>query len=252
MQQQQRSEKDAALAELEESRRMLLRRLKDYQGREWKVVNEALAFAGEPVEERDDLPLPPYPRPIVDPSALEGQSPPFQSRPLSLRGSTVVKRLALANGDDEEGGHGSGGERRPVKAGFEADSIEDGTSPQNATEGEADGNGGGFLKGISRNFGSVLGHATKAVLVVASLMAFLAISEHGHREVQQRARPVSPSARPAPVPASHPKLPPTLKCPPGKKLVMHEDGYPKCVVKERIELPFPREVKDPDVFYGRG
>jgi hypothetical protein len=66
MQNHQRAEKDAVLAELEESRHLLLLKLKNHQGREWEVVQEALAFAGEPVEERDDLLLPPYPRPAVD------------------------------------------------------------------------------------------------------------------------------------------------------------------------------------------
>jgi hypothetical protein len=54
------------LGEREESRHSLLLKLKKRQGREWEIVQEALALAGEPVEERDDLLLPPYPRPAVD------------------------------------------------------------------------------------------------------------------------------------------------------------------------------------------
>ncbi|KGN43982.1 plastid division protein PDV2 [Cucumis sativus] len=41
------------------------------------------------------------------------------------------------------------------------------------------------------------------------------------------------------------------ECPPGKFLVM-EDGEARCVVKERIEVPFSSVVAKPDVNYGSG
>lgn len=261
MQQHQRTEKDAALAELEESRHVLLQKLKDHRGQEWEVVQEALAFAGEPVEpaepERDDLLLPPYPRPVVDPStfALEGQSPPFQARAISLRSSRAVKKLTLPkNGSDEKDNEDS---KAPVSHGVESGKEEcyqeQGVSPEHEVETE----GGiavvrGFLRGFSVKFGSALVHATKAVLVVASVVAFLAFTEHNHRQVEQKARAVPSSVKPVLLPASEPKPPPPLKCPPGKKLIVEDDGIAKCVVKERFELPFPREVKEPDVLYGRG
>ncbi|GBG86295.1 hypothetical protein CBR_g41289 [Chara braunii] len=55
LQQQQKHEKDGVLAELEESRRLLLQRLRDHRGLEWEVVHEVLTFAGEPIESRPEL-----------------------------------------------------------------------------------------------------------------------------------------------------------------------------------------------------
>lgn len=52
---QQRAEKNATLAELEESRGILIRRLKQHQGRELAVIKEALSFAGEPKEDDEFL-----------------------------------------------------------------------------------------------------------------------------------------------------------------------------------------------------
>ncbi|XVF68185.1 hypothetical protein PTKIN_Ptkin10aG0184100 [Pterospermum kingtungense] len=43
----------------------------------------------------------------------------------------------------------------------------------------------------------------------------------------------------------------TVQCPPGKVLVM-ENGEARCLVKERIEVPFESIVTKPDVNYGSG
>lgn len=53
LQQQQQADREAALSDLEESKRIFSERLRRHQGREWEVVHEALAFAGEPVVEND-------------------------------------------------------------------------------------------------------------------------------------------------------------------------------------------------------
>jgi len=107
MQQQQRVDRDMALAELEESRGILLGMLKKHRGQEREVVREALAFAGEHVEqeteEEEDLPLPPYPMSIVIPNSsvasIDAQSPQFRSSPVCrLRASGAVKRLTLGGG----------------------------------------------------------------------------------------------------------------------------------------------------------
>ena len=44
---------------------------------------------------------------------------------------------------------------------------------------------------------------------------------------------------------------PILECPAGYKRI-EDDGIVKCIVKERIELPFPRGISTPDVLHGRG
>lgn len=53
LQLQQRADKDAALMRLEESRLMLLRRLREHRGRELTVIQEALAFASDRDEAED-------------------------------------------------------------------------------------------------------------------------------------------------------------------------------------------------------
>lgn len=53
LQLQQRADKDAALMRLEESRLMLLRRLREHRGRDLTVIQEALAFASDRDEAED-------------------------------------------------------------------------------------------------------------------------------------------------------------------------------------------------------
>ncbi|MCO5563214.1 hypothetical protein L7F22_016851 [Adiantum nelumboides] len=52
---QQQEEKKVTLAELEESREILLRRLKQHRDRELAVIQEAYSFVGESNEEEDGL-----------------------------------------------------------------------------------------------------------------------------------------------------------------------------------------------------
>lgn len=254
MQNHQRAEKDAVLAELEESRHLLLLKLKNHRGSEWEVVQEALAFAGEPVDERDDLLLPPYPRPVGDVSVTgDDQSPKLFSRTISLPRGRAAKRLALSeeNIQLDEAVHRNKDISQEAKS--KQDYQEQGTAPEHKVDGEG---GivfvGGIMRGLSGKVGSALAHAAKAVFVVASVVAFLAFTEHSHRQVEQKPRAVPSAVKPVFLPESRPRPPSPPKCSPDKKLIVLEDGNAKCVVKERFELPFPREVKDPDVLYGRG
>ncbi|KAL9238822.1 hypothetical protein vseg_013195 [Gypsophila vaccaria] len=43
----------------------------------------------------------------------------------------------------------------------------------------------------------------------------------------------------------------SARCPPGKVAVM-ENGEIRCIVKERVEIPFETVAADPDVNYGCG
>ncbi|CAM6091921.1 unnamed protein product [Calypogeia fissa] len=249
VQQQQRTEKDAALAELEESRRILLRRLKDHRGREWEVVHEALAFAGEPVDDRDDLPLPPYPMPLSDSSFVlsrEGQSAPYNGA-AAQKYNGSMKQVYFGPGEVE------GEEHVPYTEeaeGNEEGNEEEGTSFQ-GERGRKEG--GGFLGFAKAFLGFAYGVTSKVAIVAVSVAAALAVSEVTRRlESRKSFSNGTPSRPPAPPPpATARQLPPRRECPPGKKLIM-EDGFPKCVVKERIEVPFYKEVKTPDVLYGRG
>ncbi|KAL2512206.1 Plastid division protein PDV2 [Abeliophyllum distichum] len=60
LQQQQWYEKETALAQIEYSQEKLLKKLKEYKGKDLDFIHEAIAFAGE-TEDNSDLLLPPYP-----------------------------------------------------------------------------------------------------------------------------------------------------------------------------------------------
>lgn len=224
------------------------RLLKEHRGREWEVVHEALAFAGEPVEYPDDLPLPPYPMPVADPPsfapAVEDLAPRY---PMQVRTSGAMKRLSIGPGvresiEDLKFNVIAGDESEEEL--LEEDEEESPRSEQSRKSGR------GFLASI---FGHAFGFTTKAALVVVSVLAALAVSEVSHRLEKRRAGTSPSHPSPSSPPQVRQKSPAAVlrECPPGKKLIM-EDGIPKCVVKERVELPFPREIKNPDVLYGRG
>ncbi|MCD7451580.1 hypothetical protein HAX54_012635 [Datura stramonium] len=61
LQEQQWYEKEAALAEIGYSQEKLLQTLKGYEGKDFQVIREAIAFVSETVEDNNDLLLPPYP-----------------------------------------------------------------------------------------------------------------------------------------------------------------------------------------------
>ncbi|XP_060168341.1 plastid division protein PDV2 [Lycium barbarum] len=61
LQEQQWYEKEAALAEIGYSQEKLLQTLKGYEGKDFQVIHEAIAFVSETVEDNNDLLLPPYP-----------------------------------------------------------------------------------------------------------------------------------------------------------------------------------------------
>lgn len=271
MQQQQRVDRDMALAELEESRGILLGMLKKHRGQEREVVREALAFAGEHVEqeteEEEDLPLPPYPMSIVIPNSsvasIDAQSPQFRSSPVCrLRASGAVKRLTLGGGqklNDGENFHFWGADKEDD----EEEEEERGSVQEESTnlchkeeEGEEAKQPGRFLglfpSNLSRFSGTVFGHAKKTALVVMSVLAFVVLSEMGQSREKRKVLAVQSVKKLETLLSFPPKQAASFaQCPPGKKLIM-EDGHPKCVVKERFELPFPREVKTPDVLHGRG
>lgn len=242
VQQQQRLRKDAALAELEESRRVLLLRLKEHDGREMQVVEEAMTFAGEPVKKTDDLPLPPYLHPV---SPLYSESPVFRSAKPSLAkqlddrcsfNSSLFLVDETANLDTEA----PNAMVNPVEM-----QVEQANSPPHSGR-------------FSRAFTGMLSFTGKTLLVVVSVVAFLAVSEFnltGGKSPKPKPPSVPPpqerQAPPPPPVQAKPKQEPVLECPAGYKWI-EADGIVKCVVKERVELPFPRGLKTPDVLHGRG
>jgi hypothetical protein len=247
VQQQQRLRKDAALAELEESRRVLLLRLKEHEGREMQVVEEAMTFAGEPVKKTDDLPLPPYLHP-VSPS-LYSESPVFRSAKPSL-----AKQL------DERGSFNSS----LFLVDETASETEAGNTMGNPAEMQAEQATSPPAGGLSRAFTGMLNFTGKTLLVVVSVVAYLAVSEWNRsgrereKEAKLQASVPVPSQAPAATAATgeeegkgRAKAESVLECPAGYKQI-EDEGVVKCVVKERVELPFPRGLDTPDVLHGRG
>lgn len=115
LQQQQQYEREAALADIENSRRKLLDKLKDYKGKDLEVIQEASAFAGETVEHNGDLLLPPYPsRPPQSLFLNNGNSPHFHSVhksvhngiPSNIANDSEEKEIKNASKDSRKGlGH---------------------------------------------------------------------------------------------------------------------------------------------------
>lgn len=209
MQQNHRYEREAALAEIEYSRKMLLDKLKEYKGEELEVIQEASAFAGETVEHNNDLLLPPYP-----------------SRP-PLHLSSFSPRKSVRNGKISS----------------------DLTNELKKNMNEIDKNQG---QNGSRNQGLRLGHvigsAAKTVATLVGMISILSLAGFGAKSETSNGplkhvglflRQVVRSSERG------------VQCPPGKVLVV-ENGQPRCLVKERVEVPFESVVATSDVNYGCG
>ncbi|WOH13810.1 hypothetical protein DCAR_0933321 [Daucus carota subsp. sativus] len=214
LQQQQHYERETALAEIDYSRQKLLKKLKDYRGEDLEVLKEATAFASETVEDNNDLLLPPYP-----------------SRP--------SRSLASENG-------------------FLAHLPSTFTHPQNGfTNGDPSNNLGASpqdsktYKGQTESkspFRLFINVATKTVLTVVSVVGFLSLAGFDpklrKRDAQFKVSGIFQSQE------TEGKRP-WIQCPPGKVLVV-EDGEARCLVKERVEVPFKSVDMTPNVNYGCG
>lgn len=248
LQKQQKAERDEILIDLEESRKILIGKLQEYNGMEWEIIQEAHAFAGEPVKKKDDLVLPPYQSHVPD-IGRTGHSGISRKRSLSTSGDKLSSRSSLTNRPEEEG------ECKDLRQ-FEAvqQDVENVSLDSNKPS--------GFGRGISyllTGIGRAVGVTAKTALVIASVIAILTFSRLepglrkrsaervsklqylGNRPNYQGNNSTSPSSR---------SFPQDEFCPPGKVLVV-QDGVKKCFVKERVEAPF-KEVKQPDASYGYG
>lgn len=251
VQQQQRRRKDAALAELEESRRVLLLRLKEHEGRETQVVEEAMTFAGEPVKQQqqqrsDDLALPPYLHPVS--SALYCESPVFRSGKANLGKPSQKQRLKDRGPFDSSNSSSSlflvdetATDTDMAKAvGNPEASAEPASRPPASSR-------------VSSAVTSLLSLTGKTLVVVVTVVAFMAVAEFTRHDRRRKAPNPKPTSSPAPLQNPAPSA---VECPPGYKRILDDDdddqGVVKCIVKERVELPFPRALKTPDVLHGRG
>ncbi|KAK3021778.1 hypothetical protein RJ639_045100 [Escallonia herrerae] len=216
LQQQQWYEKEAALAEIDYSRKKLLKKLKEYKGDDLEVIHEATAFASETVEENNDLLLPPYP-----------------SRPGSLLSDTGY----LARFPSTQKLAQNGFKSSDAATGFKKSLPE---SDRNQVQSESKSS----FKGVKL----FINVAAKTVLTLVGVLSVLSlagfepkISKRGTKFkilglLQQQGSEEKGAI---------------FQCPPGRVLVV-EGGETRCLVKERVEIPFDSVVATPDVNYGCG
>uniref|UniRef100_A0A2P2JTF3 Plastid division protein PDV2 n=1 Tax=Rhizophora mucronata TaxID=61149 RepID=A0A2P2JTF3_RHIMU len=213
LQQQQCYEKEVALGEIELCRKMLLDKLKEYKGEELEVIQEASAFAGETVEHNNDLLLPPYPSRV----------------PHSLFADNHYLSPFSSTHKSEQNGVVSGEEKNNLR---ESESNQPQTGSKNP----------------GKQLGHAIGAAAKAAITIIGVISVFSLS--GLRpSVGRRGTPFKILGL-FQQPAIEEKRE-ILQCPPGR--VLHvEDGEARCVVKERVAVPFESVVAKPDVNFGCG
>lgn len=210
MQQQQRYEREVALGEIEQSRKMLLEKLKEYKGEDLEVIQEASAFAGETVEHNNDLLLPPYP----------------SRRPQSLVDNHYLSHFPHTH--------------KSVRNGVIA-----GEAKKNLNESESS-KAQDMSENPSRGLGRFIGAAAKIMLTLG-MISMLNLSGFGPSlgKISIPFKIVDLFQQPKTKEQRH------NECPPGRILVL-EGGEARCVVKERVEIPFESLAAKPDVNYGSG
>lgn len=208
LQQQQRADRDAGLAEIEESRRVFLKQLKDYRGRELEIVQEALAFAGGSVPDKDELPSSGYT--YIDDD--ETSQTPLVSLPSGMSGRGQRQDLH------------EGQQTRNEMFGFEVEEVQEEGSEGDSTFGDDDERDPGSLIGaavraanavrntvassgafasalnavkssvallgrlVGQISGQVTGPSSKVVLIVVSTLAVLSLTDLGERRTKSVAR----------------------------------------------------------------
>ncbi|KAH7429126.1 hypothetical protein KP509_09G032200 [Ceratopteris richardii] len=236
-------EREDLLIELEDRRKVLIEKLKDYNGTEWELVQEANAFVGEPVQKEDDLVLPPYQSNLRNGTSQVGKGSSI-SLPKLQHNSSRRNSLGRRPGEDE----GSDPKNRPRAS--ESPELDDNKSTSSRTPFP------GLMIGIYRlasKAGEIVTISAKNTIVIAGII--FTLSQLKPLSKNWSAGKVASSKRYNRIKHSSPKPDGLIiqdrSCPPGKVLLVR-DGVQKCFVKERIEAPFEKVVKQPDASYGYG
>ncbi|TXG64479.1 hypothetical protein EZV62_011473 [Acer yangbiense] len=216
LQQQQRYDREVALGEIEYSRKMLLEKLKEYKGQHFEVIHETSNFAGETVEHDNDLLLPPYPSRVPRSLIIDnGHLPQLHYTRKSVQNGVVT------------------GE--PIN---EAKKLNECDSNQGQTGSTASGKG----------FGHFIGLVAKTVFPLVGVVCVLSMTGFG-QNLGKRSNPLKvldifqlPTIK---------EKRSIVQCPPGKFLVI-ENGEARCLVKERVEIPFVSVAAKPDINFGSG
>ncbi|KAJ0010142.1 hypothetical protein Pint_34560 [Pistacia integerrima] len=215
LQLQQRYDREVALGEIEFSRKMLLEKLKEYKGEDLEVIHEASAFAGETVEHNNDLLLPPYPSRVPRSSILDnGYLSQSNYKPKSVLNGVITGELA------------SGAKKNLNE--YERNQMQNRSTTSR--------------KGLGHFISSV----AKTVIPLAGLVYALSMSGFA-QNLGKKGIPLKLSGifqRP-----SNEEKKSVVQCPPGKVFVV-ENGEARCIVKERVEIPFDSVAAKPDINYG--
>ncbi|VFQ65814.1 unnamed protein product [Cuscuta campestris] len=205
LQQQQLYEREEALSGIFYSQEELMQKLKEYKGENLDVIQEAIAFVGETVEENNDLLLPPYP-----------------TRPSSFLLPPNKTHISHFN---------TSGERNA--------SRKDVNGPSNQAKAK---------KSPLEMAKYLIGGVAKTAITVLGVISVLTLAgfEPSLKKRNAHFKLMNLSTPPG-VDENERKM----ECPPGKVEVV-ENGEVRCVVRERVEVPFQSAVATPDVSYGCG
>lgn len=194
---------------------MLLEKLKEYKGEDLEVIHETSAFAGETVEHGNDLILPPYPSRV--PQSLisdNGYLPQSNYKHKSLSNGVITGEL-------------TSGAKKNLNE-YERSRMKNSST----------------RKGLGHFFSSF----AKMVIPLAGLVYVLSMSGFV-QNIGKKGIPVKHLGifqQP-----SNEEKKSVVQCPPGKVFVV-ENGEARCIVKERIEIPFDSVAATPDINYGSG
>lgn len=219
LEQQQRYERESSLFQIDCSRKILLSKIKDYRGDNLEVIHEALTFAGGTLDHDNGLLLPPYPSHLPDLFVMDDLYPSshFTSKYKLTQNGVTGEILQEAS--------------KNMNASAEKQSSQ--RSDRNKRQ------------GVSIVFGLL----AKSVLTFVGIATVLSLAGFKPKlrkdgiqfKIQELfQKPAAGKERQAPT-----------ECPPGKVLVM-EEGQPRCLVKERVEMPFDLDVTAPKINYGFG
>lgn len=212
LQQHQQYEREAVIGEIEYNRKKLLKKLGEYKGEHLDVIREAEAFASIKVDHGNELVLPPYPTRCSLSLVLDNGN---------LNRISHTRKLTQ-NGYNNSVGLTNGSKRR--------------SEPQ---------------PGSNKLWGGLkfLVHSTaKTMLTLVGVISLLSLAGFEPRLSKKGANLKSLTLFQQ-ADDEEKRLEP--QCPPGKVAVM-EDGEIRCVVKERVEIPFDSVSGNPDVSYGCG
>ncbi|XP_010548844.1 PREDICTED: plastid division protein PDV2-like, partial [Tarenaya hassleriana] len=216
LRQRQQYEKQMALSEIDYSRKMLLEKLSTaiYRGIIYYPHLQYTHARGVGVDHENDLLLPPYPT-HPPPATLVSDNGYLPH--LNPKQKTDGNGLISSNVIDKE-------EEKKKNSPYR--------EPENS------------CNGVIRFAGSV----AKIVLPIIGVISILSASGYGP-EIRKRGESLNLLGFILSRAKREERSP--VQCPPGKVLVMEGDGA-RCIVKERVELPFDSAVAKHDVTYGYG